>query len=173
MEPWWPTVVCCCRECVSAATRYSGQARSLPRGLRRPLALSGSAPPGARPHSGRCAYDTCCRDICCGSHLDIFTHWVHLAQWLDRMAYVPEDGSSKLSARRSVFLDFWVFIGTRHRRGECTGPVSCLPFEVAEKPMGLRRGEAYLCKALSHAAGDKPRSTQMRRLFCVPESGIT
>ena len=35
-------------------------------------------------------------------------HWVHLAQWLDRMAYVPGGGSSKLSARGSAFSDFRV-----------------------------------------------------------------
>ena len=38
---------------------------------------------------------------------------------------------------------------------QCTGPVSCLPVEVVEKPDGLLRGgEAYLPKALSHPAGN-------------------
>ena len=37
----------------------------------------------------------------------------------------------------------------------CTGPVSCLPFGVVEKPDGLNRGgEAYLSNAPSHPAGN-------------------
>ena len=41
-------------------------------------------------------------------HSPKFEDWVHLAQWLDRMAYVPGGGSSKLSARGSAFSDFRV-----------------------------------------------------------------
>jgi len=37
----------------------------------------------------------------------------------------------------------------------CTGPVSCLPSGVVERPNGLYRGgEAYLSNAPSHPAGN-------------------